>query len=953
MTTPSSERRRIDSALEQVRALRRAGQRDPPPPPPAFPGYEILSEIHRGGQGVVYHAIQETTGQEVAIKVLRELSSSARVRFEREVAVLARLRHRNLVAIHDCGVSDGRFFYVMDFVPGRDLDRELAGGGRSLREEVELLSRVSEAVGAAHLRGVLHRDLKPSNIRIDPEGEPRLLDFGLAKWLHEEEGGIAATTSGGFIGSAPWASPEQVEGRAVDVRSDVYSLGVLAFQALTGSFPYDVGGSLARVFESIRTAAPARPRRLRPEIDADLETCLLTALAKEPERRYQSALELARDLRNWLAGRPIDAKRHSGFYVLRKTLRHHWLATAVACGVLALLTVAAVAVGISRARWRDTAGRLDALLKARELQRIAAAFHDGDAGLVEELLAAVPAQRRDWAHAHFRERLGRRRWRFAPPAERVVAAALAPLGPGLVAGSWEGRLRMLDEQSGALLWESAEPLADVRAVAFHPGGASVVAAGSDGIHVFAAANGEHERTLEVPSGGLEVLSVSEGTILAASAAGQVFLFDFATGEPLRSLACAHPAPSGSGARHAELSGVACTALHAGAGRIATAGRDLVRIWDVQSNDALLSVPVLAGLSDVPIAALAFSGDASRVAVATNETGEAPGVLLVFDAHTGARITGLEDLARTSSALVLDDQRCLVGSSDGVVRWFEGAREEERLPGRGQRIQSLAWASESSQLAVLDGGLTLWDLGQERTALGRPREPLALAIDARGRRWCAGLDALERIELWRGEEQVALVDAPRGRPLALALGPDALVLAALWPGGAVQGLFVDGREPVRWELGLSLQALAIAGGELWSASKTGEVFRLDLGSGGSRVVAQVRERVDALALDDERVALATRTGIALLDRRTGATLAAIAPPAREEIGALAFLAGENLLAAGSADGRIWILDLEYGDPLCALPAHSGAVQALAFDRGRGELLSAGEDGRIRVQRGAPR
>src|SRR5262249_31082801 len=159
----------------------------------------------------------------------------------------------------------------------------------------------------------------------DPEGEPHLLDFGLAKWLREGESASALTSAGSFLGSAPWASPEQVDGLPVDVRSDVYSLGVIAFHALTRAFPYDVTGPLARVFESIRSTAPARARELRPELDADLETILATALAKEPERRYASALDLARDLEHWLAGRPIDARRDSRLYVVRKTLRRHWL----------------------------------------------------------------------------------------------------------------------------------------------------------------------------------------------------------------------------------------------------------------------------------------------------------------------------------------------------------------------------------------------------------------------------------------------------------------------------------------------------------------------------------------------------------------------------------------------------------------------------------------------------
>lgn len=196
----------------------------------ALSGYEIVREVHRGGQGVVYQAVQQATKRNVAIKVLSQgpfASAAGRTRFEREVETLARVRHPNIVTIHDSGTVLGSSYLVMDFIAGQSLDEYLARGVHSVRETLRLFLKICQAVHAAHLRGVIHRDLKPSNIRVDAAGEPHVLDFGLAKLMPgslEEPGPAAVTVTGQFVGSLPWASPEQAEGLQdqIDLRTDVY-----------------------------------------------------------------------------------------------------------------------------------------------------------------------------------------------------------------------------------------------------------------------------------------------------------------------------------------------------------------------------------------------------------------------------------------------------------------------------------------------------------------------------------------------------------------------------------------------------------------------------------------------------------------------------------------------------------------------------------------------------------
>lgn len=338
----------------------------------SLPGYEIAEEIHRGGQGVVYRARQRSTGRTVAIKLLRAgpfSGAGERARFEREVQVLGQLNHPNIVGIIDSGVAAGSAYFIMDHVQGVPLDRWIAEqverksnaafrgtprarGSRSSRathdEVLRLFPKICDAVHAAHLRGVIHRDLKPNNILIDDTGEPHILDFGLAKLNSPEcNAGEGVTVAGEFMGSLPWASPEQAaDANQVDIRTDVYSLGVMLYQALTERFPYPVMGGIHDVLGNIMHVEPGRPSAFCPPAQGELDTITLKCLAKDRERRYESAGELARDLRHYRAGEPIDARRDSTWYVLRKTIRRHRIPMAVAGLFLVLLAGSTIVMSI-------------------------------------------------------------------------------------------------------------------------------------------------------------------------------------------------------------------------------------------------------------------------------------------------------------------------------------------------------------------------------------------------------------------------------------------------------------------------------------------------------------------------------------------------------------------------------------------------------------------------------
>lgn len=323
-------------------------------------GYDIVRELHRGGQGVVYQAIEKATKRKVAIKVLIEgpyASKTARKRFEREIELVAQLKHPNIISIFHSGETpEGMRYCVMDYIRGVPLDRYVHENHLPLEDRLKVFSTLCDAVQYAHQKGVIHRDLKPSNILVDSAGNPKVLDFGLAKVLAAPVETVVSLSQQ-VIGTLPYMSPEQARGNPddIDTRTDIYALGIILYEILTGHYPYPVAGQMAEVLRHIAETPPTPPsRQWTPDsgvtertskhlragkcpIDDDLQTVVLKTLAKERERRYQSAGELAKDIQHYLADEAIDAKRDSGWYVFRKSIHRHQAKVAVAAAFVVLV----------------------------------------------------------------------------------------------------------------------------------------------------------------------------------------------------------------------------------------------------------------------------------------------------------------------------------------------------------------------------------------------------------------------------------------------------------------------------------------------------------------------------------------------------------------------------------------------------------------------------------------
>jgi serine/threonine protein kinase/tetratricopeptide (TPR) repeat protein len=376
--------------LEALAARDAASEEDPAGQ--RIGAWRVLRVLGRGGMGEVLLAERDGDGfvQQAALKRLKRGMDSDELlrRFAQERRILASLEHPLIARLLDGGVDgEGRPYFAMEYVAGEPITDHARRAGLDVRRRVQLMLKVCEAVAYAQRRLVVHRDLKPSNLLVDAQGEPRLLDFGIAKLL-DEEPGTAATRTGQRVLSPAYAAPEQILGQPVGTATDVYALGVLLFELLSGRLPHPrradgSEGLLAALTDEV-TDAPSQALRRAPAdrieraygtrvvesarfvraIDADLDRIVLTSLRREPDRRYASAEALAADLRAWLEGRPITARPDTTAYRLRKFVRRNRVG--VGAATLALLSLVA---GLGVALWQVEVAREHAETAERERAR--------------------------------------------------------------------------------------------------------------------------------------------------------------------------------------------------------------------------------------------------------------------------------------------------------------------------------------------------------------------------------------------------------------------------------------------------------------------------------------------------------------------------------------------------------------------------------------------------------
>ncbi|MFG0305419.1 MAG: serine/threonine protein kinase, partial [Phycisphaerales bacterium JB040] len=425
--------------------------------PDEIDGFKVVGVLGRGGMGIVYDAEQQHPRRRVAIKVIRPGSDSPtlRARIRREAEVLAMLRHPGIAQIHHAGEFAGSPYLVMERVDGVSLANATAKC--DLRDRIGLIARIVDAVHHAHQRGIIHRDLKPDNILVNEEApgrfQPKILDFGIARAADESlhatlADSLTIAEGGSLVGTLAYMSPEQIQGnREIDVRTDVYALGMIAHELLTGVKGKDLTG--LSVVAAMRAAIENEPRPIGdidPKLRGDIQTIIRKATETDRERRYQSAAEFAADLRRYLASEPITARPPSlGYLTGRLIARNKGVFAGVSVAVLALLAGLLVSLFAAASEHRQRS-RSDRMLYAGSVSGAADALADHNPFRARQLLTIAPEELRGWEWDLLNTRLD--------PGQQLADTGLefAVFGPGpdigqsgpeiLVAGAYEGRIRI-------------------------------------------------------------------------------------------------------------------------------------------------------------------------------------------------------------------------------------------------------------------------------------------------------------------------------------------------------------------------------------------------------------------------------------------------------------------------------------------------------------------------------
>jgi WD40 repeat protein/tRNA A-37 threonylcarbamoyl transferase component Bud32 len=471
--------------------------------PRQFGDYELLEEIGMGGMGIIYKAKHSLDGKILALKMIKagELARREDVRrFKVEAEAAAKLRHPNIVTIHDTGERDGLPYFSMTYVGGPNLSQLVRMQPLPARRAATLLRKIAMAVQHAHDEGLLHRDLKPGNILIEAGDEPQVTDFGLARSIHSDS---SLTRSGAVLGSPSYMSPEQAEGRIkdIDVRTDVHALGAVLYEMLTGRPPFQ-GESAVHTMRLVCQTDPAPPRLLNPDVPREMESVCLRCLEKQPARRYRSARDVAQEMEAFLEGRPVRA-RHVGpaGRLLRWCRRQPALAALSGALILALAGgIIGMALGWGEAR-RKAADERVARHAAEEGERRAslgvynadmmmaamAAAEPNRSRLIELLDTHDPAVNpkipdlRSWEWYYLKQHLrGEELFTLGHHSAPVTAVAVSPDNKWAASADRSGILKVWNMERRAQVTEFASEGRRPARIVFSPDGTWMAAAWENG-----------------------------------------------------------------------------------------------------------------------------------------------------------------------------------------------------------------------------------------------------------------------------------------------------------------------------------------------------------------------------------------------------------------------------------------------------------------------------------------
>ena len=906
--------------------------------PPVLANFRPIEEIGRGGMGVVWLAEQvEPVRRRVALKLIKfeQTSKDVLARFEAEKQALAMMDHPNIARVLDAGATeDARPYFVMELVDGIPITQYCDDNKLSVDERLNLFVPVCKAVQHAHQKGIIHRDLKPSNVlvaEVDGEAIPKVIDFGLAKAVEQNlqlSDLTMQTEFGKVVGTVQYMSPEQAELKGVDTedidtRTDVYSLGVMLYELMTGSTPVDeetLGqNALLKVLQIVREEDPPRPSsrlssssnevtsavsdrrsmhpaRLRQLLHGELDWVVMRALEKEPNRRYQTANDLAQDLSNYLTGEAVVARPPSTWYQAQKFARRNrgLVASLVAIGIALVGGIAGTTYGLIKANTKAELAETEQGRAQRNEERAVEA----------ERLASASAQRARDAQAASQFQLANARWDAGRAGRaRELLGAIAPEYRDSF--EWKYCARMFNG-SDLTCYGIGN---DLRGVAFSPDGRRIATGDLVGrLKLWDAQTGQELASLSGHQGPAnEVVFSPDGSLIAAAGPGGcISIWESTTLERLATLDGDTNSVIGIGFRAdgRQLVSVSCNAT--------------IKRWDVQSGREVATLDGNEAVRDV-----SFSLDSSRFVFCATSG------LAVRETLSGRNISMQPNSIRgaTSVAISPDGMHVAVGSHDAIELWTADLTRKLWVGyAKSGWIRDLKFSPDGTHVVSAgesEGHLQIWDVrsgSKVRALVGNSGPINGIDFSPGGERLATG-SSNTRLRLWdlRSGQKAISLRAHHKIILGLAYSHDNARITSFAADGTVK----------LWDVETCLETASV------------KVLNADVSSRPSSTDCVT------FSPDDAYIAVvgADHT-VKILDGKTGTEQKTLAGHSDRVNGVSFGPKGKWLVSAGQDhDVKVW--DVESGEEVSTMVGHTGPVISVAFSPDGNYIASAGEDATVRL------